>query len=209
MDEPRNLARPLAVVTVAAAASVLALWLLGRPAEPSVRAKTRAELAGGAVQTASNAFFNIFKKTESETTFDLEVFWKDLKNAEWTVRYAVAKSDLAAAETEFGYTEAELEAQLRQPAEDMQRESLASLRALVQAEIAGSRYGRYISLVEKGPLAFNLNLATPPDDVREAVRKEFRRIAAAMAEEQARQVKDMDKEFDRLKTEFLAGGAFG
>jgi hypothetical protein len=205
MDEPRSLARPLAVVAVAAAASVLALWLLGRPAEPSVRAKIRAELAGGAVQTASNAFFNIFKKTESETTFDLEVVWKDLKNAEWTVRYAVAKSDLAAAETEFGYTEAELEAQLRQPAEDMQRESLASLRALVQTEIAGSRYGRYISLVEKGPLAFNLNLATPPDDVREAVRKEFRRIAAAMAEEQARQVKDMDKEFDRLKTEFLAG----
>lgn len=205
MDGPRSLARPLAIMMAACAAAVLGLWLLGRPAEPPTGAPSQAESVAAAVKPGSNVLFNIFKKTESERAFDLEVVWKDFKKADWTVRYEVAKSDLAAAETEFGYTEAELEAELRQPVEEMQRESLTALRVFVQAEIAKSRYGSYIHLVAKGPLAFDLNLTSPPDDVREAARKEFRRIAAAMAEEQARQVKDMDKKLERFKSEFLAG----
>lgn len=205
MDDPRSLARPLAIMMAACAAVTTGLWLLGRPAEPSALGAVRADGPGAAVKPAANALFNVFKKTESETAFDLEVIWKDFKKAGWTVRYAMLKSDLAAAETEFGYKDAELEAQLRRPVEMMRRESIAALRAFVQAEIAKSRHGRYISLVDRGPLAFDLNLTESPDDIREAVRKEFRRVTAAMAEEQARQLKDMDKTLERLKAEFLEG----
>ncbi|MDH4197462.1 MAG: hypothetical protein OEW05_08660 [Candidatus Aminicenantes bacterium] len=205
MDGPRSLARPLAIMMAACAAAVLSLWLLGQPAEPPAATLAQAELLAAAVKPGSNVLFNVFKKTESERAFDLEVIWKDFKKTEWTVRYPVSKIDLAAGEAEFGYTDAELEAEFRQPVEEMQRESMAALRIFVQAEIARSRYGRYIHLVDKGTLAFDLNLTASPEDVREAVRKEFRRVTAAMAEEQARQVKDMDKKLERFKAEFLAG----
>jgi len=205
MDRSRSLARSLAGVAAAGAAVITGLWLLGRPTQPSAAGAARGNAPGAAVKPAANVLFNVFKRTESETTFDLEVVWKDFKKTAWTVRYALLKTDVAAADAEFGYADAELEARLREPVETMRRESIAALRAFVQAEIAKSRYGRYINLVDKGPLAFDLNLTASPEETREAARKEFRRIAAAMAEEQGRQLKDMEKKLEPLKAEFLEG----
>jgi hypothetical protein len=194
----------LAAIVTATAATVLGLWLIGRTAEPGAAA----DMPAGPVtpaKAAQNVLYNVFKRAESEGAFDLEVVWRDFKKTAWTVRYALSKADLAAAEAEFGYTEAELEAAVRDPVEKMRRDSLAGLRAFVQAEVARGRFADYIRVVDKGPLAFDLNLTPPPDDIREEARQEFRRIAAAMAEEQARQLKKMDKELEPLKAEFLAG----
>ena len=215
MDEPRRPARPLVIMMAgsrtlvimmaASAATVLGLWLIGRPADPGAGPDALAGPLTSAAKPGQNVLFNVFKKTESEAAFDLEVVWKDFKRTDWTVRCSLLKSDLAAAEAEFGYTEAELEAAVREPVDKMRRDSLVALRAFVQAEIAKGRYGDYIQVVDKGPLAFNLNLTPLPDNIRDEARKEFRRVAAAMAEEQARQLKKMEKELEPLKAEFLAG----
>jgi len=205
MDEPRRPARPLVVTMAAAAATVLGLWLIGRPADPGAGPGTLAGPLTSAAKPGRNVLFNVFKKTESKGAFDLEVVFKDFKKADWNVRYAIPKAELAAAEAEFGYTEAELEAAVREPVDKMRRDSLVALRAFVQAEIAKGRYGEYIQVVDKGPFAFNLNLTPLPDNIRDEARKEFRRVAAALAEEQARQLKKMDKALEPLKAEFLAG----
>jgi hypothetical protein len=195
MERSRGLFRPIAALAAGSAAVfalLLALgWASGSPAALS--------------PPTFGAEVNVFQKAERDTGFDLDFGWRDFRHNTQAVRLSVAKRELAEAEAEFGYTDAELEAYLQAHLDKMARETAAALRAFVEAEIKRSRHSRFLGVTDQGPLAFTVDFYTPPEDVREAARKDFLRITSALAKEQERLTKKMEKDIVGLKAAFFEG----
>jgi|GEM_PF-965012 len=194
-----------AALAAGALSLILVLWHLGggRMGLSRPGFVPTASLRSGIVLKEGNVLVNSFRTVESDAAFDLEVGWKDFRRASWFVEFSVSKLDLAEAQSDFGFTGTERDAALKEPLEALERKKIAELRAYVSGVVAKSRYRRYIRLVDRGPLSFSLGLEKPPEDEAEAVRKEFRRIAAAMAKEQTRLDKSQEKDVTRLYEAFL------
>ncbi len=143
-----------------------------------------------------------FEKKETETQYDLSYRWKGYREESFRAVFSVSKTGLAEAEGEFGYEPAELAHVLAAEDLRMREEIIRSLKDMAREEIAKSRYAPYFVIEEKGALAFNLNFSASPR-LHDAVKAEFDRISARLAEKQDSRQRKSVLELESKKREFL------
>lgn len=154
---------------------------------------------------------NQFSRNEEEGMNRLSFFWWDHADNPHTVVFSLPQQAVEDAAAEFGYFPSELNKFVEAGLEPLRTRMLGELRKHVLKLLAGSRYGHYYYIEDKGILSFNLKIMTPdslPQQEREDVRVEFQKIVNALAKKQAPYVKKIQAEELKIKSRFLQTRGF-
>ena len=143
-----------------------------------------------------------FDRQEDTENYYLSYGWTDFDGNSRNISFPLSKSQLNAAEEEFGYFPADLRKHLDDSLERFSEQMIGYLRDFVQGLIQKSKYPEYILIENATPKSFNLKLSVPPS-LQKKAHREFEKIKGKLAKEQEKYQKRMDKELEAAKARFF------
>lgn len=152
-----------------------------------------------------------FKLDDIGDSYLLTYAWKNYQADPYTIEFALTKTAVKESNQEFGYYPAELERFTDEEIRPLQEAMIRSLRAFTLQLIAGSPHSLYLNIQDKDDLSFSLKMSVPSsvsNELRAEIKNEFDLILSALAKEQKKQVKNIEKEKRARKKIFMQAHGF-